>query len=274
MWRTRPPGISSSCLATVRRTKAIRIAARASSVTSRAVDTCPGVSRPSGRTKFVCRRPSARAFAFINSAKAGYEPATWSASASAALFALWISAASTRSATAAGRPRAAGSTTRRRRSPAVDRDDVVEARVLEHDEHRHQLRDRRDRHLAVGSTRSEHLAGRRVLDHECRGGDVREPVGGRGRRGEGDGYDQRGEDEKPKLHAAHCRGALRLRGSCSAPGAGWSSCARTTRQTTPSALRDRSGRSLVDRSHVLPDLSATRQLSRRAASARHRATSS
>ena len=47
----------------------------------------------------------------------------------------------------------------------VDGDDVGELLVLEHDQHRHQLRDRGDRQLLVRIRRGEHLAGRGVLDH-------------------------------------------------------------------------------------------------------------
>src|SRR3954468_5606122 len=78
--------------------RCIRI--RASSVTSCALETWPGASRPSGRAEWGPRRPSCRARRFISATKrASFPLPTWSASASAASFALWISAASSSSRT-------------------------------------------------------------------------------------------------------------------------------------------------------------------------------
>ena len=142
------------------------IATRASLVTSRALDTCPGASRPSGFAKRVSVSPSARAFAFIKPTKRGIEPSpTCAASAFAASFALWISAARSRSATVSRSP--GGERDRRLTDggcPLRDGDDLVELGVLERHEGGHQLRDRRDRQpLALVEAR-EHLARRGVLD--------------------------------------------------------------------------------------------------------------
>ena len=46
----------------------------------------------------------------------------------------------------------------------IDGDHVRELVVLERDEHRHQLRDRRDRQMRVRSVRREHVSGACVLD--------------------------------------------------------------------------------------------------------------
>ena len=87
-------------MATILRTTGFCISSRASVVTSRALETWPGASRPSGRTKWVSSRPSCRARRFISATNLVSLPwPTWSASAQAASFALWMSAASTRSRT-------------------------------------------------------------------------------------------------------------------------------------------------------------------------------
>jgi hypothetical protein len=85
----RPPEIDAVRILTIFRTIGWRIAIRASLVTSRALDTWPGASRPSGRTKCVSRRPRARALAFIIDTNRGTLPwPTYDASAHAASLAL------------------------------------------------------------------------------------------------------------------------------------------------------------------------------------------
>ena len=61
-----PPEIVAGRIRTIWRTSGRCMTIRASSVTSRALDTWPGASRPSGRTKCVSRRPSCRARWFIS----------------------------------------------------------------------------------------------------------------------------------------------------------------------------------------------------------------
>src|SRR5215210_4142453 len=90
---------------TICRTSGRCMTIRASSVTSRALETCPGASSPSGRAKWVLRRPSSLAFAFIIATKRCWFPCpTCRASASAASLALWISAASSSSRTVSRSP--------------------------------------------------------------------------------------------------------------------------------------------------------------------------
>ena len=81
----------------------------------------------------------------------GSSGAVASASASAASFADWISAPLTRSATVISWPALEVDRLLADRGRArVDVDDVGELEVLERDDHRHQLRDRRDRDAAAG----------------------------------------------------------------------------------------------------------------------------
>ena len=104
-----PREIVAPRIATIRRTTGFCIRMRASSVTSRALETWPGASSPSGRTKCVSSRPSRRARRFIMRTKRSTSPCpTCSASAHAASFALWISAASIRSRTESRSPARSG----------------------------------------------------------------------------------------------------------------------------------------------------------------------
>ena len=120
--------------------------------------------RQAGRSACRAARAGA-AFSFISAAKELKSGATESASASAASFADWISAASIRSCTESWSPGSQpGARLTDRGGTWVDGDDVRELLVVERHEHRHQLRDRGDRQLRVRVGGSEHLAGRRVLD--------------------------------------------------------------------------------------------------------------
>ena len=95
-------------------------------------------------------RPSARAFAFISATKRGIEPRpTWSGEGRGGV----VRARDERGdrEVAHGEPLARAEVHRRladRGGLRRDGDDIVEARVLERDEHRHQLRDARRRALA------------------------------------------------------------------------------------------------------------------------------
>src|SRR6266540_2472027 len=81
----------------------------ASVVTSRALETWPAASSPSGRTKCVSARPSWRARRFIIETKRCSLPRpTCCASAHAASFALWMSAASSKSRTVSCSPARSG----------------------------------------------------------------------------------------------------------------------------------------------------------------------
>ena len=94
-------------------------------------------------------------------------PDAAAASASAASFALWISAPSSRSCTVIVWPACSGMrdppTSRRLRGTVTI---VVRLQVLQRDDHGHQLRDARDREPLVRVVRREHLAVRRVDDVE------------------------------------------------------------------------------------------------------------
>ena len=141
------------------------IATRASCVTSRALETWPGASRPSGSDEVrVASARARRAFAFISATNAATSPrADVRARARlAASFALWISAASTQ--LAHGDPLAGAQVDRRLadRGRRAGRPSTTSSSVgvLERDEHGHQLRDRRDRQARVARAAREHLAGR------------------------------------------------------------------------------------------------------------------
>ena len=75
-----------------------------------------------------------------------------------------------------------------RGGPRGDGDDVARLRVLDRQEHRHQLRQARDRNTGLLAVPGEHLARRGVLDHVRPGVHLREggESGGRERESRGD----------------------------------------------------------------------------------------
>ena len=198
MCSVRPPAIDEVSCRTVSRMKRVRITTRASFVTSAALDTCPGASRPSGRTKCVSCRPSAAAFAFIMAAKAVKSGATESASASAASFADWISAALTRSRivkrSPPRRPTVDSPTAAARGSTTTTSESLW---CSKRDEHRHQLRDRRDRQPRVRPRRQRapRRCGRPGRCRHCR-----RPRAGRQRAAKGQ---QRGDERCEQERACH-----------------------------------------------------------------------
>ena len=101
-----PGGVAGALAHDDRRTTGFCIATRASLVTSRALDTWPGASRPSGRTKCVSVSPSGAPPSRSSSRRSAprCRRRRGRASAHAASFALWISAASTRSPTVSRSP--------------------------------------------------------------------------------------------------------------------------------------------------------------------------
>ena len=78
---------------------------------------------------------------------------------------------------------------------ACDGDDVVQPRVFEREQDRHQLRDAGDRHALSRVVHDQHLAGRSVLDQPRTPGHL-------GRSGEDwcNEDESRGGDKKPTLH--------------------------------------------------------------------------
>ena len=133
-------------------------------VTSRALETWPGTSSPSGLTKCVSVRPSSRARAFISGRNAAtLPPPTCAASAFAASFALGSGRrGGDRRRSPSPRPGGGSSTRRpRRRRSAPSR--LRGPCMLERDERRHQLRDRRDRH-PLASVELRNIAVGGVLD--------------------------------------------------------------------------------------------------------------
>ena len=145
--------------------KRVRITTRASFVTSAALDTCPGASSPSGRTKCVSCRPSGRRLRVHHRGEGGEVGRDRERERVGGIVRRLdqrgLDQVADRQALAAAQPDgrlADGGGAR------VDLDDVRELVVLERHEHRHQLRDRRDRQPRVRPRRGEHLAGARVLD--------------------------------------------------------------------------------------------------------------
>ena len=187
MWRRRSPSMVALRIATIFRTTGFCISSRASVVTSRALETCPGASRPSGRTKCESSRPGCRARRFISATNLVSLPRpTWSASAQAASFALWMSAASTRSRTEIRSP------ARRPMLGLADggrigrnRDHVAELhrRRRSSDRRGHHLRQARDRDPLAGVVREQHLSGASVLDEIGARVDARSGSEGRAERG-------------------------------------------------------------------------------------------
>ena len=109
----------------------------------------------------------ARARSSSRRTRATIPPDAADASASAALFALWISAPASRSRTLMRWPRdERDPRLADLRGAARHRHGVVGLQMVERDDHRHQLRDARDRQRRVRVAAGEHLAVRRVDDVE------------------------------------------------------------------------------------------------------------
>ena len=171
MCSVRPPAIVSVSSPTVSRTNAgaHERSARASSRRRRSSTRPARRGRRGGRS--ACRASPSCCGLRVHQLRERRDSsgATDSASASAASFADWISAPLSRSRTVICSPGVEIDRRLADRGGArVDGDDVGELVVLERDEHRHQLRDRRDRQPLVRVRRGEHLAGARVLDRRRR----------------------------------------------------------------------------------------------------------